>query len=154
MVRRSGRVGVALLPVLVAAGACAPATTPGDGARSATDVWGTAAPSTSGPDDVRTLPRLVDDAAWVTREGERALVVTPSTLLRESRSPKVFEEAWRRVVVAVPKADTPGMRDQFLCHAAFASSKRAWYLEPARPAVGYWRTVRAGCNPGDVTDVG
>ncbi|WP_051992297.1 DUF2599 domain-containing protein [Mobilicoccus pelagius] len=98
--------------------------------------------------------RLVDDASWVGRDGEGALRVTPSDRLRESSDPEVYEEAWRRVVCAVPGADAPGMRDQFVCHAAFASQKEAWYLEPARPAVGYWRTVRAGCNPGDVRDAG
>lgn len=98
--------------------------------------------------------RLVDDARWVEREGERALEVSPADRLREASDQAVYEEAWRRVVRAVPEADSPGMRDQFLCHAAFASTKDAWYLEPARPAVGYWSTVRAGCNPGDVIDVG
>lgn len=103
---------------------------------------------------LRDLPALVDDATWVTRQEERALVVSPSRLLRETHSAEVHDEAWRRVVVAIPEADTPGMRDQFVCHAVFATAKQAWYLEPARPAVGYGRTVSAGCNPGDVTDVG
>ena len=41
-----------------------------------------------------------------------------------------------------------------VCHAAFAPSKEGWFLEPRRPDVGYWETVAAGCNPGDVADVG
>ena len=97
---------------------------------------------------------LVEDASWVEREGTRALRVTPSQALRDSTDAAAYDEAWRRVVTAVPEAETPGMKDQFVCHATFASSKEAWYLEPARPAVGYWKTVGAGCNPGDVTDVG
>ncbi|WP_312718623.1 DUF2599 domain-containing protein [Mobilicoccus sp.] len=101
-----------------------------------------------------TPGRLVDDAEWVEREGERALKVTPNERLRESTDAALYDDAWQRVVRAVPEADTPGMRDQFVCHATFAANKEAWYLEPARPDVGYWNTVKAGCNPGQVIDVG
>ncbi len=94
------------------------------------------------------------DARWVVREGERALVVTPTRYLREHGEVEVAREAWRRVVAALPDADSPGMSDQFVCHAQFAATKSAWYLEPRRPAVGYSRTVLAGCNPGEVRDVG
>lgn len=101
-----------------------------------------------------SLPALVADARWVVREGERALVVTPTPYLREHGETAVAREAWRRVVAAVPEADTPGMQDQFVCHVQFAAAKPGWYLEPRRPAVGYSRTVLAGCNPGEVPDVG
>lgn len=141
-----------LFALVVVLGACSPPDS-GRGSAQASEQTDGGTPSTSS-DEVTALPRLVDDATWVTREGERALVVLPSRLLRESHREQVHDEAWRRVVAAVPEADTPGMRDQFVCHAAFASTKGAWYLEPARPAVGYWRTVGAGCNPGDVADVG
>ncbi|NYE02345.1 hypothetical protein BJY21_003529 [Kineosphaera limosa] len=142
-----------LFVLVVVLGACAPAST-GQSGSQASGQSPTAQESQRPSDDVTQLPRLVDNAAWVTREGETALVISPSQLLRDSSGEEVYDEAWRRVVVAIPKADTPGMRDQFVCHAQFASTKDAWYLEPARPAVGYWRTVSAGCNPGDVTDVG
>ncbi|MEP7160749.1 MAG: DUF2599 domain-containing protein [Dermatophilaceae bacterium] len=101
-----------------------------------------------------SYPALVADARWVTREGERALIVTPTVYLREHGSLDVAKEAWRRLSAAVPAADTPGMRDQFVCHAQYASTKTGWYLEPARPAVGYPRTVLTGCNPGTQKDVG
>lgn len=94
------------------------------------------------------------DASWSAREGERALIVTPERYLRDHPSVEVAEEAWRRVIAAVPEADSPGMRDQFVCHVQFASNKDRWYLEPGRPAVGYGRTVWAGCNPGWQRDVG
>lgn len=150
-----------LFALVVVLGACAPADS-GRGADSAaapttpttpTETTSTQTRGTAAP-DVTDLPRLVDNAAWVTRAGERALVVSPARSLREAHRGEVYEEAWRRVLMAIPEADTPGMREQFVCHAQFASSKRAWYLEPARPAVGYLRTVSAGCNPGDVADVG
>lgn len=115
----------------------------------------TPAPTSASPDAAARWPMpLVEDASWVTRDGTRALKVTPTQALRDETDPAAYDEAWRRVVRAVPQADTPGMRDQFVCHATFASAKQGWYLEPARPAVGYWETVKAGCNPGDVRDVG
>lgn len=125
--------------------------TPGAAGTGTSGAAGTRTPGGAGP---TTYPPLVADATWVTREGERALVVTPTTYLRDHGTTEVAEEAWRRVVVAVPEADTAGMRDQFVCHAQFAATKDAWYLEPARPAVGYARTVAAGCNPGSPRDVG
>ena len=106
------------------------------------------------PAAIEIPERLVADARWVERDGVNALEVTPAERLRGETDARVFDEAWRRVVTAVPDADTPGMRDQFLCHASFAAEKEGWFLEPSRPAVGYWNTVRAGCNPGDVIDVG
>lgn len=109
---------------------------------------------TSSPAGPTTYPPLVADASWTTREGERALVVRPTAYLREHTRTEVADEAWRWVVAAVPAADSPGMRHQFVCHVQFAASKDAWYLEPARPDVGYARTVAAGCNPGSPRDVG
>ncbi len=106
------------------------------------------------PTTRRTVPRLIDTLTWVQRDGERALRVVPTTALRQDPTSSAARDAWRQVVTRVPAADTPGMFDQFRCHVQFASGKAAWYLEPARPAVGYAQTVLAGCNPGDVIDVG
>ena len=125
---------------------------PGTGEGSASPGTGTAV--TTADATSTSYPALVADARWVTREGERALVVTPTAYLREHGSADVAKEAWRRVSAAVPDADTPGMQDQFVCHAQYASTKTGWYLEPARPAVGYPRTVLTGCNPGTQSDVG
>ena len=110
--------------------------------------------ATSREPDLSALPPLVADARWASRDGEPALRVSPTRYLRERPSREVAREAWRRLVKAVPEADTPGMEDQFVCHAQFAGFKSRWYLEPRRPAVGYAQTVLAGCNPGDVIDVG
>lgn len=143
----------ALAACVLASCAASGATTGRDAATTGSDSRASSGRA-PGPGAPTVRERLVDNARWVERDGERALQVTPSTRLRESTDVDEFEEAWRRVVRAIPRADTPGMRDQFVCHAAFASDKEAWYLEPKRPAVGYWRTVRAGCNPGDVRDVG
>lgn len=53
---------------------------------------------------------------------------------------------------AIPAADTPGMWEQFRCHAQFAAGKRLWHLEPWRPALPYPATVAAWCNPGPEPD--
>ena len=49
------------------------------------------------------------------------------------------DEAWAEVLALAPDADTPGMRDQFLCHWQFAEfvepGKTSWNLEPWRPVV-------------------
>lgn len=163
-VLRSGAACVFLLTVL--AGCAAEQVGEGGGSGSADDTQrsagttstsesdGSNSASEAGESSLRSLPPLVADARWVSRDVERALKVSPTTYLRNHPSREVADEAWRRVVAAVPEADTPGMKDQFVCHAQFASMKQAWYLEPRRPAVGYGNTVLAGCNPGDVVDVG
>jgi len=96
--------------------------------------------------------RAVGSASWVTRSGERSLRVQPTVGARgwSDGGQEVFAE----LVALVPEADSPGMRDQLVCHVVFAPSKPAWFLEPRRPAVGYVATVAAACNPGDVADGG
>lgn len=96
--------------------------------------------------------RAVGSASWVTRSGERSLRVQPTVGARgwSDGGQEVFAE----LVALVPEADSPGMRDQLVCHVVFAPSKPAWFLEPRRPAVGYAATVAAACNPGDVADGG
>lgn len=110
--------------------------------------------STFGAEYGRERGPEVLDVRWVQREGVRALRVTPAPRLRHSGDVRAYEEAWREVLASAPEAGTVGMRDQFVCHAEFAPAKAAWFLEPDRPAVGYWETVRAGCNPGNLRDVG
>lgn len=147
--------------------ACSTSSAPdGEGAAgtSATSV-STRAPSTSGrrspvtPRDVpgvvpTPVPKLVASARWVSRDGVRALKVSPTKELRSHPLTAWAEAAWPQVLAEVPAADSAGMSDQFRCHVQFASGKDAWFLEPSRPDVGYTATVLAGCNPGDVKDVG
>lgn len=86
------------------------------------------------------------------RAGERTLVVIPTPAGRSDLSYAGGAALWDQLVARVPDADSPGMRDQLICHVVFASSKAAWYLEPRRPAVGWVTTVGAGCNPGAIRD--
>jgi hypothetical protein len=62
----------------------------------------------------------------------------------------VADAAWHQVVALVPQADTPGMADQYRCHAQFVPDKEVFHLEPWRPAVGYLQTIASACNPGGV----
>ena len=97
-------------------------------------------------------PSLVSSARWLTRAGIEAVEVVPTV---DGRAPSVDADAvWAQLVAKLPGVDTPGMRDQLVCHVHFAPGKTAWFLEPARPAVGYAATVAAGCNPGAVRDAG
>jgi len=125
---------------------------------SGTTVPGSAATATTAARPTtptyRVTGPLIAAATWVTREGERSLQVSPTDALRGSQDADVARRAWQEVLGKAPDADTPGMLDQFVCHAQFASQKAAWFLEPRRPAVGYTKTVLAGCNPGDVQDGG
>jgi hypothetical protein len=62
------------------------------------------------------------------------------------------EEAWSEVLAVAPDANTPGMRDQFLCHWELAElsqpGKASWNLEPWRPVVDAATMAGSGCNPG------
>ena len=63
-----------------------------------------------------------------------------------------MDAGWREVVDAQPDADTPGMKEQYMCHAQFAPRKDGWYLEPWRPPGTYFETVAARCNRGPESD--
>lgn len=89
---------------------------------------------------------------WITLGGRRSLEVDPGPPPRRSADAESARAAWAAIVAADPRADQPGMWEQFLCHAQFAISKRVWHLEPWRPAMTYARTVAALCNPGPVPD--
>jgi hypothetical protein len=56
------------------------------------------------------------------------------------------------VLAQSPDADTPGMREQFMCHWTYAEfaqpGKSSWNLEPWRPEVDEDTMVGTGCNPG------
>lgn len=95
---------------------------------------------------------LIDHVAWTeTIDGPR-LLVFPTQAGRRTTFPGSDERAWQEVVAESADADAPGMRDQFICHWAWARlvqpDKPSWNLEPWRPAVGYQATVEARCNPG------
>jgi hypothetical protein len=74
--------------------------------------------------------------------------VRPTRAGRIAGAQELAGPAWRQAVAAgVP--DTPGMRQQFLCHpySIIGRAKPTWDLEPWRPTVGMTRTILAACNP-------
>lgn len=95
---------------------------------------------------------LIDHVEWVQAVDGPRLLVHPSNAGRRTTFPGSDERAWREILTASPDADTPGMRDQFVCHWVWARlvarDKPTWNLEPWRPNVGYDATVEAACNPG------
>lgn len=119
-----------------------------------------AAPASADPGAVSTSsysPPFVDHVQWVQWSGLSSLRVYPTVSGRAaakqlgSPSPEA-DEAWGEVVALAPRADTPGMRDQFRCHWDFAETvepgKTSWNLEPWRPVADAATMVAAGCNPG------
>ncbi|WP_194818578.1 DUF2599 domain-containing protein [Nocardia sp. XZ_19_385] len=95
---------------------------------------------------------LIDRVEWTEAVDGARLLVFPAQAGRKTSYPGSDERAWQEVVTAAPDADSPGMRDQFVCHWVWARlvqpNKPSWNLEPWRPAVGYQATVDASCNPG------
>ncbi|MEV4124075.1 DUF2599 domain-containing protein [Nocardia sp. NPDC049707] len=95
---------------------------------------------------------LIDHTTWTEGVDGPRLLVYPTDAGRREAFPDTEERAWQEVLTHAPDADTPGMRDQFICHWAWARmmqpDKESWNLEPWRPAVGYQATVQASCNPG------
>lgn len=95
---------------------------------------------------------LVERTEWTEAIDGNRLMVFPTVAGRKDTFPTAGDRAWAEVLAAAPDADTPGMRDQFLCHwewaRVVAPNKVSWNLEPWRPAVGYQETVNALCNPG------
>ncbi|WP_245717191.1 DUF2599 domain-containing protein [Nocardia jejuensis] len=95
---------------------------------------------------------LIDHTEWTDAIDGRRLLVYPTQPGRKDTFPTAGERAWQEVLSSAPDADTPGMRDQFICHwewaRVVAPDKPSWNLEPWRPDVGYQATVNALCNPG------
>ncbi|MGW0249270.1 DUF2599 domain-containing protein [Nocardia goodfellowii] len=115
----------------------------------------TAAPlrtTTTPPVDPYAGLALIERVEWTEAVDGPRLLVFPSPAGRKTSHPGSDERAWQEVVRESPDAETPGMRDQFLCHWVWARlvqpNKPSWNLEPWRPAVGYQATVDASCNPG------
>lgn len=150
------RAALALVTALACAGCSAPTppgartsepprATPTAGAPAAQS----AAPATSASPAPPVRPPYLASARWLDVAGTRVLRVRPTPSGRSGPPPDAL---WAELVRLAPAAARPGMRDQLLCHAAFAAEKAVWNLEPARPAVGLAETVAARCNPGGLRD--
>ncbi|MCV7384932.1 DUF2599 domain-containing protein [Mycolicibacter longobardus] len=102
------------------------------------------------------LPGYVDHTEWVSYDGKTSLRVYPTPFARavviRLDAGVQGEQAWLEVLASAPDADTPGMRDQFLCHWSYAEfarpGKTSWNLEPWRPVVDAVTMLESGCNPG------
>ncbi|MDC7121592.1 DUF2599 domain-containing protein [Cellulomonas fimi] len=83
---------------------------------------------------------------WGDREGGESLAVTPTAWARASGL-AAQELTWAQLVVQEPRADSPTMHDQLLCHMLGAPDKARWNLEPWRPEVDAFAMIAARCNP-------
>lgn len=104
-------------------------------------------------------PGLVAATEWASYDGSDTLFslrVYPTAMGRAAAGQPGADaqgrQAWQEVLASAPDADTPGMREQFLCHWRFAElvrpGKTSWNLEPWRPVVDAETMVDAACNPG------
>jgi hypothetical protein len=113
---------------------------------------GTAAAGTAHADHA-PAPPYIDHTQWVQVGGLSSLRIYPTAAGRLASTDFVKpDEAWSEVLAMSPDADTPGMRQQFVCHWDFAEAadpgKPSWNLEPWRPVVDDATMVQSGCNPG------
>ncbi|MFG1793788.1 DUF2599 domain-containing protein [Nocardia sp. NPDC049149] len=142
-----------VLPAVTACGSGSPAAEPTTVSPTTTNVsTPPAAPSAVPVVDPYAGQPLIDHVSWVEAIDGARLLVYPTPAGRQTTFPGADERAWQEVIAQSADADTPGMRDQFVCHWAWARlvqpDKPSWNLEPWRPAVGYQATVEARCNPG------
>jgi hypothetical protein len=101
-------------------------------------------------------PPYVDHVRWAKWGDMSSLRVYPTPAGRQASLQPGTDaqagEAWSEVLTLSPDADTPGMKDQFLCHWHYAElvepGKVSWNLEPWRNVVPEEDMIAAGCNPG------
>ncbi|OBI46117.1 hypothetical protein A5707_21985 [Mycobacterium kyorinense] len=107
--------------------------------------------------DPAYAPPFVDHTEWVQWGRQASLRVYPTAAARTAARQAVTDstaadEAWAEVLRRAPNADTPGMRQQFVCHWQVAEfvepGKTSWNLEPWRPVVDDATMIGSGCNPG------
>lgn len=114
------------------------------------------APTTAESSVIETVPDYpppyIDHVSWADTAVGESLQVYPTTSGRQATSETALATAWKEVVAAAPRANTPTMRAQFDCHWNFARAvdptKPSWNLEPSRPVVSDSEMIAARCNPG------
>lgn len=103
-------------------------------------------------------PPYIDQTQWTSYGSNRtSLLVYPTAAGRDlagqlGKTAAQTSEAWSEVIKLAPKANTPSMRAQFVCHWRFSEfanpGKASWNLEPWRPVVDDNTMILSGCNPG------
>jgi Protein of unknown function (DUF2599) len=98
-------------------------------------------------------PGYIERTEWTKVSELPSLRVFPTAAGRQPSVGVVDPDvAWAQVVALSPDADTPGMREQFVCHLRFAEfaepGKSSWNLEPWRPIVNAANMIESRCNPG------
>ncbi|MGH3783284.1 MAG: DUF2599 domain-containing protein [Pseudonocardiaceae bacterium] len=99
---------------------------------------------------------LIQNASWERHRDGWTLMVTPTSWARKNFfNPQVGDAGWAELYSKYKDkgrgihVNLNGMKDQFRCHAEFASQKPTWDLEEWRRDVGYVKTVNEECNPGN-----
>ncbi|MCG4435915.1 DUF2599 domain-containing protein [Erysipelothrix rhusiopathiae] len=106
----------------------------------------------------RSWTNYFSKVEWINYGGwTKSLSLTPKKDIGGTVAKK--ESAWRELRriwlhdnhPIFREFNNPGKVDsmyyQYVCHVDYARGKPTYNLEPMRRNVGYWETVRAGCNP-------
>lgn len=118
--------------------------------------------SPGAPTTGRTTPRNTPPASlpapyiaqtwWEDSPYGPTLKIAPTPNGRQTPGYDDGMAAWAEVLRHDPGADTPGMREQFICHWDFARlvepDKESWNIEPWRPVVDAGEMILTQCNPG------
>lgn len=96
---------------------------------------------------------LIESAEWIKGDSGWTLSVAPTSWARWNLGYSVGVFGWDELYDKYKdegrgiKTNIGGLRDQYICHHAWAPLKERWNLDEWRPDVTYWETVLAKCNP-------
>lgn len=108
------------------------------------DVAGATYPVTADP----TICGNKIDRVWFgRRDGGTTMFVRPTGCGRWWNGWSGWQEAQREGGRWYSGASGRAMWNQYICHFDWVPFKSTWNLDEWRPDVGYWTTVRRGCNP-------
>lgn len=88
---------------------------------------------------------------WLNRGGDISLNLKHTGWAYVGMSTGPISWSWNTIKAKFSSSSNwyneTGLRDQYYCHANFASGKAEWNIEAWRPNVGYTSTILAECNP-------
>jgi hypothetical protein len=108
-------------------------------------------------DDVRNAVSTpcggyIESFHWIDRDGVKSLAITPTFCGFFGAFANIqgsFDELYHKANLNWGGNEYWSGWNQWACHADFwwTRDRTEWHLEPSRPNVGFWNTVKAQCNP-------
>lgn len=97
-------------------------------------------------------PPYIAQVWWEDTALGETLKILPTAAGRQTGGSGDAQVAWAEVTALEPRAESPGMWEQFVCHWNFARlvepEKPTWNIEPWRPVVDDVQMIASACNPG------